>query len=134
MQTVINTSIRTDFTVSRQNDDTIHIQSAISNNTAAPIADLILQFAVTRVSLCAVSAPDNNFTIANTEQGYTLKLQPQSGRMLQPNQQNGITQNIHLHGVERGKGSAVKMRWKASYMLGPERKEEQGEISSLGVS
>ncbi|KAF4306075.1 VHS domain-containing protein [Botryosphaeria dothidea] len=114
VQTVINTSIRTDFTVSRQNDDTIHIQSAISNNTAAPIADLILQFAVTR--------------------GYTLKLQPQSGRMLQPNQQNGITQNIHLHGVERGKGSAVKMRWKASYMLGPERKEEQGEISSLGVS
>ncbi|EKG10670.1 VHS domain-containing protein [Macrophomina phaseolina MS6] len=114
VQTVINTNIRTDFTVSRQNDNTIHIQSAISNNTRAPISDLILQFAVTK--------------------GYTLKLQPQSGRLLQPNQQNGITQNIDLHGVERGKGSAVKMRWKASYMLGPERKEEQGEISSLGVS
>ncbi|KAL1642788.1 ARF-binding protein [Diplodia intermedia] len=113
-QTVINTSIRTDFTVSRQSDDTIHIQAAISNNTPAPISELTMQLAVTR--------------------GYTLKLQPQSGRLLQPHQQNGITQNIHLLGVQRGQGTAVKMRWRASYILGSERKEEQGEISSLGVS
>ncbi|KAL1622214.1 ARF-binding protein [Neofusicoccum ribis] len=114
VQTVINTSIRTDFTVSRQSDNTIHIQSVISNNTPAPISELTMQFAVTK--------------------GYTLKLQPQSGRLLQPNQQSGIAQNIDLQGVEPGKGSSVKMRWRASYMLGPERKEEQGEITSLGVS
>ncbi|GME35459.1 VHS domain-containing protein [Neofusicoccum parvum] len=106
--------IRTDFTVSRQSDNTIHIQSVISNNTPAPISELTMQFAVTK--------------------GYTLKLQPQSGRLLQPNQQSGIAQNIDLQGVEPGKGSSVKMRWRASYMLGPERKEEQGEITSLGVS
>ncbi|OJD38099.1 vhs domain-containing protein [Diplodia corticola] len=113
-QTVINTSIRTDFTVSRQSDDVIHIHAAISNNMPTPVSELTMQLAVTR--------------------GYTLKLEPQSGRLLQPNQQNGITQNIHLHGVQRGQGAAVKMRWRASYILGSERKEEQGEISSLGVS
>jgi len=63
-----------------------------------------------------------------------LKLQPQSGRNLQPNQKNGITQVIQLHGVEPGKGQSVKVRWKASYWLGGQNIEEQGEIGSLGVS
>lgn len=65
---------------------------------------------------------------------YSLKLEPQSGRHLAPNQAGGITQTIRLHGVEKGKGGVVKMRWKASYSIGAERKDEQGEISSLGVS
>jgi len=47
---------------------------------------------------------------------------------------SGITQIIQLHGVEPGKGQSVKVRWKASYWLGEEHREEQGEISSLGVS
>jgi len=60
---------------------------------------------------------------------------------LAPNQANDITQSIRLNGVERGKGSTVKMRWKTSYVVGGssaggaggERREEQGEIANLGV-
>lgn len=67
-------------------------------------------------------------------QGFSLKLEPQSSRRLSPNQQNGITQNIKLQGVEKGKGGAVRMRWRASYSVGGQHKEEQGEIGNLGVS
>jgi hypothetical protein len=61
-------------------------------------------------------------------------MEPQSGVNLSPNQQNGITQTIRLNGVQRGQGGAVKMRWKLSYLAGGVRKDEQGEIPSLGVS
>lgn len=65
--------------------------------------------------------------------GYTLHLQPQSGRVLGPNQQNGITQTIRLEGVERGKGMSVKMRYRASYSLAGTVTNEQGEIVGLGI-
>ncbi len=61
-------------------------------------------------------------------------MEPQSGRTLQPLQSQGISQVIYLNGVEYGKGTAVKMRWKASYKVGAEPKYEQGEISALGVA
>lgn len=67
------------------------------------------------------------------QQGYTLQLTPQSGRTLQPNQRNGITQPIEVNGVPRGSGNSVKMRWKASYKLGGEMKMDQGEVPSLGI-
>ncbi|KAF4556248.1 VHS domain-containing protein 1 [Elsinoe fawcettii] len=113
---VTNSSIRTVFIVSRPQgaEDWIQIESRISNATAQPIGDLTFQLAVTK--------------------GFTLKLEPQSSRTLAPHQRDGITQSIRLQGVPRGKGSGVKMRWKASYTLGAERREETGEIASLGVS
>jgi hypothetical protein len=61
-------------------------------------------------------------------------MEPQTGRTLEPLQQQGISQIIHLSGVEYGKGTAVKMRWKASYKVGGEPKFEQGEIPALGVA
>lgn len=67
-------------------------------------------------------------------QGYTLKLDPQSGRSLSPQQQNGITQSIRVQGVERGNGSAVKLRWRASYSVGGQVVNEQGAIDGLGVA
>jgi len=68
-------------------------------------------------------------------QGISLKLEPQSGRSLFPNQKDGIMQVIHVNGVERGKGSAVKMRWKLSYNVAQsEHREEQGEVTALGVA
>ncbi|GAM83306.1 hypothetical protein ANO11243_012930 [Dothideomycetidae sp. 11243] len=112
---VTNSSIKTIFVVSRPAgaDDWLQIESSISNNSTSPVGDLTFQLAVTK--------------------GFTLKLEPQSSRSLQPRQQDGITQSIRLQGVARGKGSTVKMRWRASYTLGAERKEESGEIGSLGV-
>ncbi|EON67006.1 hypothetical protein W97_06122 [Coniosporium apollinis CBS 100218] len=119
--TVTNSAIKTVFSVSRQSDDAILISSRISNNTAQPISELTFQVAVTKAELtCA--------------QGFNLRLEPQSGRSLAPQQSNGITQTIRLLGVERGKGGAVKMRWKASYVLGSERREEMGEVAALGVA
>ncbi|CAK4030732.1 ADP-ribosylation factor-binding GGA2 [Lecanosticta acicola] len=112
--TVTNSSIKTQFTVNRQNDTELVIQSRISNNTPSQINDLTFQLAVTK--------------------GYTLKLEPQSSRDLSPHQQNGITQTIRLQGAERGKGTMIKMRWRASYNEGGKAKNEQGEINGLGLS
>jgi ADP-ribosylation factor-binding protein GGA len=61
-------------------------------------------------------------------------MEPQTGRSLSPFQNNGITQVIRLHGVEYGKGSAVKLRWRVAYKVGGQLKQEQGEISELGVA
>jgi ADP-ribosylation factor-binding protein GGA len=61
-------------------------------------------------------------------------MEPQTGRRLQPYEGNGIRQTIYLNGVEYGKGNDVKLRWKASYKIGAEAKNEAGEISTLGVA
>ncbi|KAF2758277.1 ADP-ribosylation factor-binding protein-like protein GGA1 [Pseudovirgaria hyperparasitica] len=112
---VTSTSVNITFHVSRQSDDVILINSRASNNTPQPVSDFTFQLAVTK--------------------GYTLKLEPQSSRMLSPSQSNGITQTIRLHGVEQGRGNAVKIRWKVSYLVGGvQRKDESGEISNLGVA
>jgi hypothetical protein len=52
--------------------------------------------------------------------------------VLLPHQRNGISQEFALLNVARGKAGAVRMRWKVSYQLGGQRREQQGEISGLG--
>ncbi|KZF24700.1 VHS domain-containing protein [Xylona heveae TC161] len=113
---VLNSGLQVVLAVSRPagQNPTLEILARFSNNSAQALSDLTFQVAVTR--------------------GYSLKLEPQSGRSMQPHQRNGITQSIHLNGVERGKGNTVKLRWKASYREGIEFREEQGEIPSLGVA
>jgi hypothetical protein len=59
---------------------------------------------------------------------------PQSGRNLNPHEKAGVTQIIYLNGVEPGKGDAVKLRWKASYKVGTQVLNEQGEVSSLAIA
>lgn len=61
-------------------------------------------------------------------------MDPQSGRRLQPNEQQGIRQVIHLNGVQYGQGQNVKMRWKLSYKVGAEQKNEEGMVPALGVN
>jgi ADP-ribosylation factor-binding protein GGA len=92
----------------------IEIKSRISNNTASAITELTFQVAVTK--------------------SYQLKLEPQSGRALAPRQTSGVTQTIRLLGVDVGMGGNVRMRWKASYIIDGARKDEQGEVSALGIS
>ncbi|KAF1934986.1 VHS-domain-containing protein [Clathrospora elynae] len=112
--TVTNTNINVLFNVSRETDTALLIQSRVSNNTTLPISGLTLQVAASK--------------------GVQLQLEPQSGVNLGPNQKSGITQSIRVNNVQRGSGSSVKMRWKASYSLGGQQKNEMGEIPSLGVS
>jgi hypothetical protein len=112
--TVTNTSINVLFNISRETDTALLIQSRVSNNTPLPISGLTLQVVASK--------------------GAQLQLEPQSGVNLGPNQKFGITQNIRVNNVQRGSGNSVKMRWKASYSLGGQQKNEMGEIASLGVS
>ncbi|KAI9822375.1 MAG: hypothetical protein M1827_000094 [Pycnora praestabilis] len=113
--TVTNSSVNILLATVRQTgaDAVILITARFSNNTTQMISEFTFQIAVTK--------------------GYSLQLEPQSGRNLLPHQRNGITQAIRLNGVERGKGNTVKLRWRASYKVGVELREEQGEISSLGI-
>ncbi|KAI4210422.1 MAG: hypothetical protein LQ351_006714 [Letrouitia transgressa] len=113
--TVSSTSVNIAFKVVREEGDTglIKILASFSNLTGSLITDYTFQVAVTK--------------------GYTLRLNPQSGRSLQPLQRNGITQNIEVISVPRGQGDQVKVRWKSSYRLAGEEKLEQGEVAGLGV-
>jgi ADP-ribosylation factor-binding protein GGA len=113
--TITNTSILISWTVSRiPSTNEIEITSNITNNTFTPISELTFQVAVTKT--------------------YSLKLEPQSGRELGPKGSKPISQVIRLSGVEAGKGESVRMRWKLSYSMGGEKKEEMGEVGGLGVS
>lgn len=67
-------------------------------------------------------------------QAYTLQLRPQSGRDISPLQQQGVKQEMLLDNVDPGKGSAIKMRYKVSYRVGGQSKEEQGVIPPLGIA
>ncbi|KAJ4348413.1 ARF-binding protein [Didymosphaeria variabile] len=111
--TVNNTVINVVFKVSRESDTVLLIQNHISNNTPQPISDLTFQVAASK--------------------GAQLQLEHQSGVTLAPNQRNGITQNIRLNGVQRGSGSSIKMRWKVTYSVGGQSKNEMGEIPFLSV-
>lgn len=66
-------------------------------------------------------------------QAYTLQLRPQSGREIAGLQQNGVQQEMLLEGIETGKGNSVKIRFKVSYRIGAEAKEEQGMVPPLGI-
>ena len=76
------------------------------------------------------------YLVYSSVAAYPLTEQELEGILLQSrcnNQKNGITQTIRLNGVQRGQGSNVKMRWKAAYSFGGVRKDEMGEIPTLGV-
>ncbi|KAI4848848.1 ADP-ribosylation factor-binding protein-like protein GGA1, partial [Aureobasidium sp. EXF-8845] len=113
--TVIDSSVKAVFHISRPAgaNDYLSIDARVSNKTAQPISDFTLQLAVTKA--------------------FSLQLQPQSGRNLSPNQVDGIKQAIRLQGVASGKGNAVRMRWRASYSVAGQLREESGEVSNLGV-
>ncbi|GAW17180.1 hypothetical protein ANO14919_066330 [Xylariales sp. No.14919] len=89
---------------------------SFSNTSPQPISDLHFQLAVTK--------------------GFELKLQPQTGRILQPHQDNGVTQVIHVWhaGDTTRKVDSARLRWRVSYKLGPEVKAETGEIPEFSIA
>ncbi|OOQ84775.1 VHS domain protein [Penicillium brasilianum] len=113
---VLNSQLRIDFVARRvpSAPRQIHIQAVFSNTTAQPIGELHFQVAV--------------------EKSYSLQLRPQSGREVAPQQQYGVKQEMVLDGVDNGKGNSVKIRFKVSYRLGAEAREEQGMVPSLGIA
>ena len=111
---VSSTAVRIVLNVSRRSDDSVGLVALFSNTSTHLITEYTFQIAVTK--------------------GFTLSLKPQSGRTLQPSQRDGIQQAILVNGVVRGQASNVKMRWKASYKVGGEAKQEQGEVPALGIT
>ena len=130
---VLSSSIKIMFSVvrDRTDDGDILIHSSISNNCAQPITNLTFQLAVSKVCFLVRGFKVKRLILV---QAYKLKLEPQSGRNLLPKQINGITQTMGIQGVGAGKGNSVKLRWKVSYFLAGQAREEQGELASLGVA
>ncbi|CAI7580963.1 unnamed protein product [Penicillium glandicola] len=113
---VLNSQLRVDFAARRVPNQPrqIHVLAIFSNTTSQRIGDLHFQVAV--------------------EKSYTLQLRPQSGRDIAPQQQNGVQQEMLMDGIDVGKGSSVKIRFKVSYKLGGEAREEQGMVPPLGIA
>jgi ADP-ribosylation factor-binding protein GGA len=112
---VHSSQILLEFAAQRQQGQSgIAIQARFSNNTSQPITALHFQVAV--------------------EKSYSLNLQPQTGRILGPNQKNGVQQEILLSGVPPGKGGVVKMRFKMSFQSQGQTYDEQGDVPSLGIA
>ncbi|GAP91583.2 putative VHS domain-containing protein [Rosellinia necatrix] len=78
---------------------------------------------------------DLHFQLAVTK-GYELKLQPQTGRILQPNQDSGVTQVIQVWytGDTTRKVDSTRLRWRVSYRWGAEVKAETGEIPEFSIA
>ena len=112
--TIHNSSISISWHVSRSTStqNQIDITSSVSNLTQSPVSELTFQVAVSK--------------------GYSLRMEPQSGRELSAGQREGIRQMIRV-AVPGGEGGKVKMRWKVGYVLGGQRREEMGEVGALGV-
>ncbi|KAJ9148700.1 VHS domain-containing protein [Pleurostoma richardsiae] len=96
--------------------NSISLLFAFTNNTAQSVSQLHFQLAVTK--------------------GYELQLKPQSGRTLEPKQSRGVTQAIEVWhaGDKTKKVQSIKLRWRASYKVGEELKNEMGEISEFSVA
>ncbi|EFX04493.1 vhs domain containing protein [Grosmannia clavigera kw1407] len=106
--------------VARRSPETpqaISFMFAFSNNTAQPISDMHFQAAVTR--------------------GYELKMQPQTGRSLAPQQSRGIAQTMEVwHAHDRtSKVETIKLRWRISCKVGgDETKTDMGEVPEFGLA
>ncbi|BCS24646.1 VHS domain protein [Aspergillus puulaauensis] len=113
---VLNSSLKVELLARRhpQQQRQIHLVASFSNATSQPLNDLHFQVAV--------------------EKAYTLHLRPQSGRDIGPLQANGVQQEMLIDGIDMGKGNAVKIRFRVSYRLGSETKEEQGMVPALGIA
>ena len=131
--TLSKTSVTISFKISRpgNSDSVVIIVAEFSNNTAALITEYTFQVAikVDRITDSYLRLP----ILISVVQGLSLRLSPQSGRTLQPHQDDAITQTIEINGVPKGQTGSVKMRWKASYNMLGQLHQEQGEVPALGI-
>ena len=112
---VLSSSVEIEFEPRRPaGQAVIQISARFSNTTHQRITALHFQVAV--------------------EKNYSLQLKPQSGREMSPKSRHAVQQEILLNGVPEGKGNAVKMRFKVSYELSGQPREEQGNVPPLGIN
>ncbi|KAI1826392.1 ADP-ribosylation factor-binding protein GGA2 [Xylaria intraflava] len=115
---VSNTVLRINMKAARvpSAPNALSLSFSFSNTSPRQISDLHFQLAVTK--------------------GYELSLQPQTGRTLPPNQENGVTQAIQVwHAGDRtSKVDSARLRWRVGYAWGSERKAETGEIPEFSIA
>lgn len=132
---VLDSSLAVDFEARRKPGEprAIQIMALFSNKTSQPLSELHFQVAVERVSLLlAIDLSD--YDINHSYKAYHLKLNPQSGRDISPLQSVGVKQEMLIENVDSGKGNSIKIRFKVSYRVGGQAKEEQGMVPALGIS
>ncbi|PLN81285.1 VHS-domain-containing protein [Aspergillus taichungensis] len=114
--TVLASALRIEFVARRspQQPRQIQVVALFSNAINEPMRELHFQVAV--------------------EKAYTLHLRPQSGRDMEPQQVNGVQQEMMMDGVDAGKGNSLRMRFRVSYQVGGKRMEEQGMVPPLGIA
>ncbi|KAG9250605.1 VHS domain-containing protein [Emericellopsis atlantica] len=117
-QILSDTTVRIEMQAGRgpAGPNALNVNFAFSNNAAAPVSELHFQLAVTK--------------------GYELQLNPQTGRDLAPKQSRGVTQmvNVYHAGNKAAKVDGVKMRWRATYKVGGEAKNEMGEVPEFSIA
>ncbi|KAF3404597.1 hypothetical protein DPV78_002085, partial [Talaromyces pinophilus] len=113
---ILDSLLAVDFEARRKPGEprTIQIMALFSNKSSQPLTELHFQVAV--------------------ERAYHLKLNPQTGRDISPLQSVGVKQEMQIENVDAGKGNSIKIRFKVSYRLGGQAKEEQGMVPPLGIS
>ncbi|KAJ9165103.1 VHS-domain-containing protein [Coniochaeta hoffmannii] len=119
---VSNTSLKIELTATRPSNpmlrNAMQLFFFFGNNTDHHISELHFQLAVTK--------------------GFTLKLEPQTGRSLLPRQSasSGVRQNIVVchAGDESKKVESIRLRWRVSYKVGEEVKAEMGEIPEFSIA
>ncbi|QUC17174.1 uncharacterized protein UV8b_01415 [Ustilaginoidea virens] len=118
--TINESQLRIDFLANRGGSGPrsipITMTFSFSNNSAQALTGLHFQLAVTK--------------------GYELQLTPQTGRDLAPKQSRGITQHVQVwHAGNRSrKVDSVKLRWRATYQVANEQKNETGEIPEVSIA
>ncbi|KAF2966554.1 hypothetical protein GQX73_g7001 [Xylaria multiplex] len=138
-------------------DDEWSFSSALPPEASAPRDhQVVVSNSLVRINMKAVRAPQEPnalsllFSFSNTSpqqisdlhfqlavtKGFELKLQLQSGRRLQPHQDNGVTQVIQVWhaGDATKKVDSVRLRWKVSYNWGTEAKGETGDIPEFSIA
>ena len=152
--TINESQLRIDFLANRGGSGPrsipITMTFSFSNNSAQALTGLHFQLAVTKVSKHTHKrAPTPDFAARTNldllsccsfffphSQGYELQLTPQTGRDLAPKQSRGITQHVQVwHAGNRSrKVDSVKLRWRATYQVANEQKNETGEIPEVSIA
>ncbi|KAF6837534.1 vhs domain-containing protein [Colletotrichum musicola] len=96
--------------------NSLNFSFAFSNTSAQPVTELHYQLAATK--------------------GYELILKPQTGRALEAKQSRGVTQGAEVWyaGDRNRKVQSIKLRWRLSYKVGGEQKNEMGEIPEFSIA
>lgn len=92
-----SSNLKIEFSVQRENPSSIKINASFSNLSSSPISDLTFMVAVPKT--------------------MTLKLQPQSGNVMQGNALNGITQEAIIENALANSSKPLKVKWLCNYNI-----------------